>query len=435
MATEVILPQLGESVAEGIITRWLKQPGESVALDEPLVEISTDKVNVELPSPVAGTVKDLLAAEGETVPVEHVIALIEPIEGGAPAAAVRPAENIEQHPIAEEEVRPSTGTEPVRLHFSGLVKRIAREHGLDLEFLVRTGRLQGTGEGGRVTKSDVLAYLDSRGTEAAEAQPTLPAREADGQAPLPSERVERTAPVVPVTPAPQSDDEIVVPFTGMRRMIADHLVKSAFTAPHVTTVAQADVTRLVEFRAANKDVWQRDYGLKLTYTPFFVRAVADALLAYPMVNSTLQGDRILARKYVHMGVAVSLGEGGLIVPVIRNAHQKDVVQIARELEEIARKARDGKLAPSDVQGGTFTITNPGVFGAILSTPIIHAPQSAILGVEAIQKQVVVRDDDSLAIRSMMYLCLSYDHRVIDGETAIKFLQTVRRTLEDFRFLR
>lgn len=430
--TDVILPQLGESVAEGKITRWLKQPGDRVAVDEPLVEISTDKVNVELPSPAAGVVLELLAKEGDTVPVEQVIASIAEDE---PTAAAEGVPDEAPHAPAEEPA-PSAPTTPLgeapRRSYSGLVRRMAREHSLDLDFLVSTGQITGSGENGRVTKQDVLDYL-ARVTGARPAAPAPPA--ADREAVPVTPPTFRPAPAA-APPSPGArDDEIVVPFTGIRRAIADHLVKSAFTAPHVTTVAQADVTRLVAFRAANRDAWEKEYGVKLTYTPFFVKAAAEALLAFPMVNSTIVGETIVAKKYVHMGVAVGLGDGGLIVPVIKNAHAKDLLAIARELDALARKAREGALEPEDVHGGTFSITNPGVFGAILSTPIINAPQSAILGVEAIQKMPVVRDDDSIAIRSMMYLCLSYDHRVIDGETAIKFLQHIRRTLEEFAFFK
>ncbi|MCC6728188.1 MAG: 2-oxo acid dehydrogenase subunit E2 [Chthonomonadales bacterium] len=462
MPTDVILPQLGESVAEGQITRWLKQPGDKVAQEEPLVEISTDKVNVELPAPAAGVVRELRAKEGDTVPVETVIAVIDTADAdqAAPPDAAAPPEVAADGPItAEAPPRPpepeaGNGARAVpseeRRHYTPLVRRMAREHGLDLDFLVSSGQLQGTGENGRVTKSDLVSYVSHvTGVLAAPSPavppPTVPAPAEAEPTPVARGRVPATPPTVTpsVGPAQESAaagepgraDEIVVPFTGMRRMIADHLSRSAFTAPHVTTIAQADVTRLVAFRAANKETWQKEYGLRLTYTPFFVKATADALLAFPMVNATIQGETIVARKYVHMGVAVSLGEGGLIVPVVRNAHLKDLVAVAREVEELAARARGGKLAPADVQGGTFTITNPGVFGAILSTPIINAPQSAILGVEAIQKMPVVREDDTIAIRSMMYLCLSYDHRVIDGETAIRFLQHLRHTLEDFRFFR
>jgi pyruvate/2-oxoglutarate dehydrogenase complex dihydrolipoamide acyltransferase (E2) component len=333
-------------------------------------------------------------------------------------------------------------------NFSPLVRRIAEEYGLDLDYLVNTGQVIGTGEGGRVTKQDLVSLLPcllgqptpERSPEPAPITFVAPAPTPPPVVPAP----QAPSPTPPPAQAPQpaqaatedsSEGDIIIPFTGMRKMIADHLVKSAFTAPHVTTVAEADVTRLVAYRSANKETWEREYGLKLTYTPFFVKATAEALASFPMVNSSIQGDKIVARKAVHMGVAVSLGSGGLIVPVIHNAHQKDLFTLARELEDMAKRARDGSLTTTDVQGGTFTITNPGIFGAILSTPIINSPQSAILGVEAIRKMVVVRDDDSLAVRSMMYLCLSYDHRVVDGETSIKFLQHLRKSLEEFRFFR
>lgn len=462
MPTEVILPQLGESVAEGVITRWLKKPGDVVEMDEPLVEITTDKVNVELPSPAAGIVQELRAQEGETVPVEQVIALIAEAAESAPsngktaeaqAEAQTPetpeADTPRPIPASAAEVSAAEGR---RVVFSPLVRRMAKEYNLDLESLTAAGLLRGSGENGRISKQDILDFVARRTAEpsASSAAPSVAPAPLTGPEVVPvTPPTVHAAPKPVAAPAPadgtlaalpgmeqaETDNEIVVPFSGIRKMIADHLSRSAFTAPHVTTVAEADVTRLVAFRNANKESWEKEYGVRLTYTPFFVKAACDALLAFPMVNSTIQGDKIIAKKYVHMGVAVSLGEGGLIVPVIKEAHKKDLITLAREIETLAAKARDGKLAPADVQGGTFSITNPGVFGAIISTPIINAPQSAILGVEAIQKKPVVRDDDSIAIRSMMYLCLSYDHRVVDGETAIKFLQHIRRTLEDFRFFR
>jgi pyruvate/2-oxoglutarate dehydrogenase complex dihydrolipoamide acyltransferase (E2) component len=395
----------------------------------------------------------LRAAEGQTVPVEEIIAIITPTEEireppkEAPPSTSISATPTTASPVGAEEVLETAPKTP-RRHYSPLVRRIAEEHGLDLDFLVSTGQLVGSGDNGRITKQDLLNYLARMAGQVAQVREpgdgakTLPSQPAPGAIPATPPTISPTAPSQPVAPAvagvqepTETAKEIVVPFTGMRKMIAEHLSKSAFTAVHVTTVAQADVTKLVAFRAANKEIWEKEHGVRLTYTPFFIKAACDALLAFPMVNSVIEGDKIIAKKYVHMGVAVSLGEGGLIVPVIKDAHKKDVLTLAREVEELARKAREGQLLPSDVQGGTFSITNPGVFGAILSTPIINAPQSAILGVEAIQKMPVVREDDSIAIRSMMYLCLSYDHRVIDGETAIRFLQHIRRTLEDFQFFR
>jgi 2-oxoglutarate dehydrogenase E2 component (dihydrolipoamide succinyltransferase) len=429
-------------------------------MDEPLVEITTDKVNVELPSPAAGVVQELLAQEGETVPVEKVIALIaEAVESAASNGEAAPSQAGRETPETLEAdsslAAPASSPESAagegrRVIFSPLVRRMAKEYNLDLESLTAAGLLRGSGENGRISKQDILDFVARR---TAEPTPTVaPPTVAPASLTAP-EVVPVTPPTVHAAPKPaaapadatlaappameqaETDSEIVVPFSGIRKMIADHLSRSAFTAPHVTTVAEADVTRLVAFRNANRESWEKEYGVRLTYTPFFVKAACDALLAFPMVNSTIQGDKIIAKKYVHMGVAVSLGEGGLIVPVIKDAHKKDLITLAREIEALAGKAREGKLAPTDVQGGTFSITNPGVFGAIISTPIINAPQSAILGVEAIQKRPVVRDDDSIAIRSMMYLCLSYDHRVVDGETAIRFLQHIRRTLEDFTFFR
>jgi pyruvate dehydrogenase E2 component (dihydrolipoamide acetyltransferase) len=442
MAVAVIMPELGESIVEGTIVRWLKQEGESVQEDEPIVEIMTDKVNTELPAPASGILQQILAAEGATVKVGQELALIAaasevatpaepaaptpatappPVEavgfyggGEEPTLVVTPAPAPATPPRADGQTRSATG----QPFISPVVSKIAREHGISHEELLT---IPGTGTGGRVTRKDIEAYIAQR-------------KAAPKPAPAP------TPPPV-AAPAPQPvaprEGEEVIPLVGMRKVIAEHLTKSYQTAVHVTTVIQVDVSKLVEFRERNKESFQQQYGVRLTYTPFFVKACTDALLEFPMLNATLQDDQIIVRHYVHMGVAVALGERGeegLIVPVIRDAHKKSLIDIARELEDIAARARNKTIGVAEVQGATFTLTNPGSYGALIGTPIINYPQTAILGTYAIVKQPIVIDD-MIAIRPMMNLCLSYDHRLIDGMYAGRFLQRVKRAIESFEFFK
>ena len=407
MATEVIMPQLGESIVEGVIGAWLVKEGEHVEEDQSLAEIETDKVTLEIPSPVAGTVEKLVAQEGETVPVEKVIALIAPDaeEAAAAAAPQRPAK-AETTAAPPEKGKPEPepeGASRARM-YSPAVLSLAAEHRVDL------ARIEGTGRGGRVTRKDVLAYVEKR-EAAPEAVPAAPKA-----VPAPAEGGE-------------AELEELVPLSQLRKTIAEHMVRSVRTSPHVTTVAEVDMTRIAGWREAHKEEFLRQEGVKLTYMPFICQAVACALLEYPIMNSSWTDDGIVIRKYLHLGIAVAIKEG-LIVPVIRWADRMNLAEMAHALDEVAAKARDRKLTVEDLQGATFSITNPGVFGAILSTPIIHQPQAAILSVEAVRKLPVVIDD-AIAIRSMMNLCLSYDHRIVDGATAVQFLQQVRRNLEEF----
>jgi len=432
MAVAVIMPELGESIVEGTIVRWLKQEGESVQEDEPIVEIMTDKVNTELPAPASGILQQILAAEGATVKVGQELALIAaasevatPAEPAAPtpATAPPPVEAVgfygggeEPTPVAASTPAPpaptpsdgQTRSASGQPFISPVVSKIAREHGISHEELLT---IPGTGTGGRVTRKDIEAYIAQR-------------KAAPKPAPAPQ----------PVAPR---EGEEVIPLVGMRKVIAEHLTKSYQTAVHVTTVIQVDVSKLVEFRERNKESFQQQHGVRLTYTPFFVKACTDALLEFPMLNATLQDDQIIVRHYVHMGVAVALGERGeegLIVPVIRDAHKKSLIDIARELEDIATRARNKTIGVAEVQGATFTLTNPGSYGALIGTPIINYPQTAILGTYAIVKQPIVIDD-MIAIRPMMNLCLSYDHRLIDGMYAGRFLQRVKRAIEAFEFFK
>jgi pyruvate dehydrogenase E2 component (dihydrolipoamide acetyltransferase) len=440
MAVPVVMPELGESIVEGTIVRWLKNEGDSVQEDEPIVEIMTDKVNTELPAPASGVLKQILAPANATVRVGQELALIEPVEVPSDESPVAPPPVPETigfyappgdgdrtespltpslSPLAKGGEGAESGRIPRTskgLFLSPVVQKIAREHNLSEQELLS---IQGTGAGGRITRADVERYLVQR----AAAPKPVPA-----PAPQPAP--------APAVATPREGEE-VIPLVGMRKAIAEHLTRSYQTAVHVTTVIQVDVSRLVEFRERNKESFQQQYGVRLTYTPFFIKAAADALLEFPMLNASLVEDQIVVRHYVHMGVAVALGEQGeegLIVPVIRDAHKKSIIELARELEEIAQRARTKSISLAEVQGATFTLTNPGSYGALIGTPLINHPQTAILGTYAIMKMPIVIQD-MIAIRPIMHLCLSYDHRLIDGMYAGRFLQRVKRAIEAFEFFR
>ncbi len=415
MPTEVVMPQLGQSVAEGTVVQWLVRAGERVEKEQPLVAVSTDKVDVEIPSPAAGIVRDILVREGETVPVMTVLAVIK--ADGAPLAA-RP----EPRPgLTEPEAGAVPAGEAPAGSYSPAVRRLADKHGIDLS------RVKGTGAGGRVTRRDVEAFIERlRVDEAARAPAPAGDRPpaAAGRAPAEARRerdvwgpVER------------------VPFTPMRRRIAEHMVLSRRTSAHVTTFVEVDVTNLVRFREANRESFERREGIPLNYTPFFVQAAVSGLRAFPVLNASVEEGAVVLKHYVNVGVAVAVPDG-LIVPVIKNAHEKSFSRLAREVHDLAGRAREKTLTPEDVQGGTFTITNPGVFGTIFSTPIINQPQVAILDVEAIRKRPVVVEGpngDAIAVRSMLNLGLSFDHRVIDGATGAMFLAHLKRWLEATSF--
>jgi 2-oxoglutarate dehydrogenase complex dihydrolipoamide succinyltransferase (E2) component len=422
MAVEILMPEIGESVHEGTVSRWLKKVGDSVKEDEPIVEIMTDKVNTELPAPASGILTKILIQEGQPVEVFAAMGIIED-EGAAakkgqsapPKAEAKAEAKAEPEPKPKEpEKVAAPAAEEDRKWFTPVVRSIAREHGLsDAEL----AGIHGTGGGGRVTKKDLEAYLQGprRGVAA------------DAVRPEPK----------PAAPSVAGPDQELVPLAGMRKMIAEAMVRSA-AVPTVTTITQCDVTAMVAFRERNKESFQEQYGVKLTYTPFFIKALTEALQEFPLMNASLQPDnQILMTKGVHIGVAVSLGEkgdGGLIVPVIRDCHNKTLVDIAKDLDSIAKRARQNKLGIEDVKGGTFTLTNPGTYGALFGTPMINAPQAGILGAYAIQKQPVVVDD-MLAMRSIMHLVLTYDHRLIDGLLAGRFLASVREKLQTFDFFK
>jgi pyruvate/2-oxoglutarate dehydrogenase complex dihydrolipoamide acyltransferase (E2) component len=424
MAVEILMPELGESVHEGTVSRWLKKEGDFVKEDEPVVEIMTDKVNTELPSPVSGILSRILIPEGGTVEVFHAMGIIEE-QAGMPKAAGEPEtpapvpQPVPSDPKAEDKL-PNLETSGDKRWFTPVVKAIAKEQGLTDDQLAS---IAGTGEGGRVTKKDVEAYLSGHG----------PIPMPKPAAPTPSPTPQPKAPA----PSVAGPEQVLTPLVGMRKMIADAMIRSS-QVPTVSTVTQVDVTNMVKFRERNKDSFQETYGVKLTYTPFFIKALAETLLEFPIANSSLTPDnQILMTKGVHIGVAVALGakgNEGLIVPVIRDCHTKNLIEIAKDLEAIAKAARSNSLKTADVQGGTFTLTNPGTYGALFGTPMINAPQAGILGTYGIQKTPVIIDD-MIAIRSIMHLVLTYDHRVIDGLVAGKFLATIRDRLQQFDFFK
>ncbi|MCL6554419.1 MAG: 2-oxo acid dehydrogenase subunit E2 [Firmicutes bacterium] len=452
MPVEITLPQLGESTFEGTIGRWLKQPGDRVERFEPLVEIITDKVNVEMPSPVAGVLVALLVPEGETRPVGAPIALVE-LEGAAAEAAPRgpdqpraaadatgaapPAPAAPAAPPAPPEapaqVPPDRGT----ARLSPLVQRLAREHGIPLNVLVT---LPGSGAGGRVTKDDVLRYVAQRAAGAV-ASPGAGLAPAPPPAPAaPSSPAPPPAPAVSSAPAPAgvpattpaaagAPQDRLLKLTPIRRAIAQRMAQSKREIPHAYGVIEVDMSAVVAWREAHKEAWRRE-GIPLTYTAFFIKAATDALRAHPVVNATWTEDGILVRGAINIGVGIAV-EDGLVVPVLHGADRLSLRGVAAALDDLTRRARAGQLTLDDIQGGTFTLTNPGVFGSIWSMPIIVPGQAAILATDAIVKRPVVRDD-AIAIRPIMHLGLAFDHRVFDGAVCMQFLQYLKTWLEGFR---
>ena len=413
-AVDVVMPQMGVSVSEGTITRWLKQEGDPIEADEPLLEISTDKVDTEVPSPASGTVTQILVQEGETVTVGTKLAQI----GGAAAA---PAAAPEPEPVVVAEAPPAPAppvqqpSENGKSFVSPVVARIASEHGVD------PAQIPGTGRGGRVTKQDILAYV-------AQPSPLVPGT-------VPGTRVTTPpAPAEQLAPPQAADGETLEPVTAMRRGIAEHMRRSLDTAAHVTSAIEVDMSRIVAAREQLKKEYQAAYGVNPTYLAFIARATVDVLRSHPYVNAELRGESIVTRNFVNLGIAVELKDGkGLIVPVIRNAETMNLLGLAKAIADVAARARDKQLLPDDVQGGTFTITNPGGYGTFHGTPVISQPQSGILGTYALVKRPwVVQDelgDDVIAIRAIMNITLTYDHRLVDGAYAGRFLKALRERLE------
>ena len=463
MAVDVVMPQMGESIFEGTITKWLKKPGDKVERDEPLFEISTDKVDAEIPSPSAGVLKEIKIPEGQTVPIQTVVAVIDgaggasvsapaPAVAAAPAPAKSPAPTPAPAPAAAKPAAapppppppaihapaaaaaaPATG--PERIHSSPLVRRLAKEHGIDL------ASLEGSGAGGRITKEDIEAAIA--------AQSDVPAAvgaatSAPAVRPAPPPAPPAAAPGAPAVHGSQFMPALQVgvpreriyfgnyevqPLSVMRQKIAEHMVASKHVSPHVYSVDEIDMTKIAAIRAKAKQEFETRYETKLTFMPFFVKAAVAGLRAYPTLNASLDGTNVVLHKEINIGMAVAL-DWGLIVPVIKGADEKNLLGIQRTLNDLAERARTKKLKPEEVQEGTFSITNPGVFGGLFGLPVISQPNVGILGLGAIEKRPVVIND-SIAIRSMCYVTLSYDHRVVDGAIAHQFLHKVKEALENW----
>jgi pyruvate dehydrogenase E2 component (dihydrolipoamide acetyltransferase) len=420
MPTDVVMPQMGESIFEGTITKWLKKPGEKVQRDEPLFEISTDKVDAEIPAPASGVLQEIKVSEGNTVQVNTVVGIIGDADGSrapAPAKAAAPPtpppapapqkqKRLFRRPLPQSALPRIDEDSDVRS--SPLVRKLARENNVDL------AKVSGTGTGGRVTKQDVLDFVERRAA-------------APAAAPTP-------APASRPAPAPSAIPGDLVPMSQMRKIIAQRMIESRRTSAHVHCMFEVDMTRIVNLRNKLKNGFEQRHGARLTFMPFFVRAAIIALQQYPIVNASLEGESVRYHKHVNAGIAVAL-DWGLIVPVLKNADELNFLGLQRGITDLGERARTKKLLPADVEGATFTITNPGQFGAVFGLPIINQPNAAIMGVGGITKQPMVITDkdgaDSIAIRSVVHLTLGYDHRIIDGAVADQFMAVVKKTLENW----
>ena len=430
MPTDIIMPQMGESIVEGTITKWLKKPGDKVERDEPLFEISTDKVDAEIPAPASGVLREIKVSEGTTVGVNTVVGTIATDgEASAPAksppAAAAPPQKEEKKEEKREEKKaapappPAATPAPEATHeedeearSSPLVRKIAREHGVSLS------QISGTGLGGRITKQDIMSFIERQSSA-----PAAPQTQA--QQPAASTSAPR-----PAAPAPYPGD--LVPMTNMRKIIAQRMIESRRTSAHVHCMYEVDFTRIVNLRNKHKAGFEQRHGVRLTYMPFFVRAAIIALQQWPIVNASIEGENIRYHRQINVGIAVAL-DWGLIVPVLKNAGDLNFLGLQRGITDLGERARNKKLKPEDLEGSTFTVTNPGQFGAVFGLPIINQPNSAIMGVGGITKQPLVITDkdgnDSIAIRSAVHLTLGYDHRLIDGAVADQFMALVKKNLE------
>jgi pyruvate dehydrogenase E2 component (dihydrolipoamide acetyltransferase) len=463
MATDVVMPQMGESIFEGTITKWLKKPGDKVERDEPLFEISTDKVDAEIPSPSAGVLKEIKVNEGQTVPIQTVVAVIDGVGSAAAAPAPAPAKPAAPAaaPAAAAPAPPPPAAKPAapapalaaptraavpqapaaqrtgeRIHSSPLVRRMAAEHGIDL------ATIPGTGAGGRISKQDIEAVIAAGGSPAtappsapaaAPARPTVPPPSAPAAAPAPPAVSGGQVHVAFESAVPREKmyfgNYTVEPMSNMRQRIAEHMVASKRVSAHVYSVDEIDMTKVASLRAKSKEEFEKRYETKLTFMPFFVKAAVAGLRSFPTMNASLDGTNMVLHKEINIGIAVAL-DWGLIVPVVKGADEKNVLGIQRTLNDLAERARLKKLKPEEVQESTFSITNPGVFGGLFGLPVISQPNVGILGLGMIEKRPVVIND-SIAIRSMCYVTLSYDHRVVDGAVAHQFLHKVKETLENW----
>jgi pyruvate dehydrogenase E2 component (dihydrolipoamide acetyltransferase) len=427
MPTDIIMPQMGESIVEGTITKWLKKPGDKVQRDEPLFEISTDKVDAEIPAPASGVLQEIKVTEGTTVGVNTVVGTIA-VDGEAAASPAKPApapappareeKKEERKPAAAAAPAPPASAAPVQesedeeTRSSPLVRKIAREHGVSLS------QVSGTGLGGRITKQDIMAFVEHQSSA-----PTA--------APAPaSQPAVASAPSRPPAAAAYPGD--LVPMTNMRKIIAQRMIESRRTSAHVHCMYEVDFTRIVTLRAKQKTAFEQRHGVRLTFMPFFVRAAIIAIQQWPIINASLEGDNIRYHRNVNIGIAVAL-DWGLIVPVLKHAGDLNFLGLQRGITDLGERARSKKLKPEDVEGSTFTVTNPGQFGAVFGLPIINQPNAAIMGVGGITKQPLVVTDkegnDSIAIRSVVHLTLGYDHRLIDGAVADQFMALVKKNLE------
>ena len=434
MPTDIVMPQMGESIFEGTITKWLKKPGDKVQRDEPLFEISTDKVDAEIPAPASGVLQDIKVAEGNTVQVNTVVGTIAAdgevaVATPAPAKTAPASQPAPASPDRKEAgtatPQPSAAAQKEVIQFpqeedharsSPLVRKIAREHNVDLS------QVAGRGLGGRITKQDIMAFLENSQAS------STPARSAGATAPAVATPAPRTS------PAPAAFPGELVPLTQMRKIIAQRMIESRRTSAHVHCMFEVDLSRIVNLRNKTKSAFEQRHGARLTFMPFFVRAAIIALQQFPIVNASMEAENIRYHRHVNMGIAVAL-DWGLIVPVLKNADELNFLGLQRGITDLGERARSKKLKPEEVEGSTFTITNPGQFGAVFGLPIINQPNSAIMGVGGITKAPVVVTDsdgnDSIAIRSLVHLTLGYDHRLIDGAVADQFMALVKKTLENW----
>lgn len=431
---DLVMPKMGESIMEATVLKWHKATGDHVKMDETLLDIATDKVDSEVPSTVAGVITELLYNVNDVVPVGAVIARID--AGGAAQAAApvaaQPAPVQAAAPVAApvyQQAAPAVATGGGARFYSPLVLNIAGQEGVGMAELEN---IPGTGNEGRVTKKDILNYVANRGVAPAQQAPAQPVAQPQAAPAAPA-----AAPTVAAAPKPAAaitGNVEIIEMDRMRKLIADHMVRSKATSPHVTSFTEADVTNIVKWRERVKGPFEKKFGEKITYTPIFFEAIVNCIRKFPMINCSLDGDRIILKKDINLGMAAALPSGNLIVPVIKNAETKNLLGLTKDVNALANAARNNKLKADDTQGGTFTVTNVGTFGSLMGTPIINQPQVAILAVGAIKKRPVVmetRDGDVIAIRHMMYLSLSYDHRIVDGSLGASFLTAVANELEAF----
>jgi len=435
---DLVMPKMGESIMEATVLKWHKKPGDKVKMDETVLEIATDKVDSEVPSTGEGIITEILFKENDVVPVGTVIARIDAAGGSAQAATPQLAAAPVTPPPAPQPVAAPAASAPAEItgggnrFYSPLVLNIAAKEGIGMAELEN---IPGTGNEGRVTKKDILDYVANRGNGAM-AQPAPQAAPAPQPQAAPAPQpAAAAAPQPAAAPATNYGGNVeIIEMDRMRKMIADHMVRSKSTSPHVTSFTECDVTNIVKWRDRNKSSFEKKYGEKITFTPIFIEAIVNCIRKYPMINCSLDGDKIIVKKDINIGMAAALPSGNLIVPVIKNSDTKNLLGLTKDVNSLANAARSNKLKADDTQGGTFTLTNVGTFGSLMGTPIINQPQVAILAVGAIKKRPMVletEDGDVIAIRHMMYLSLSYDHRIVDGSLGASFLTAVANELEAF----